>query len=209
MLAFSGLPSRLLSQDAVTEEQKSHLHLIPSVHNLFSQSQPLAQRPGPRAIMNVKAQDSMAGGPYALANTAAAAVPPPSAFASYGAAAAVTAAAAASGGAVAPGKKPRKPYVITKNRENWTFEEHQLFLEALKTHGRDWKQIEGCVKSKNVIQIRSHAQKYFLKVQKNKTGEHVPPPRPKRRSGGTTGAAGASPPSPGLLAAAVSSSLPV
>ena len=32
------------------------------------------------------------------------------------------------------------------------------------------------------FQIRSHAQKYFLKVQKNGTGEHIPPPRPKRKS---------------------------
>ncbi|XP_054821281.1 protein REVEILLE 3-like [Prosopis cineraria] len=29
--------------------------------------------------------------------------------------------------------------------------------------------------------IQSHAQKYFLKVQKNGTSEHVPPPRPKRK----------------------------
>jgi hypothetical protein len=33
-----------------------------------------------------------------------------------------------------------------------------------------------------VLQIRSHAQKYFLKVQKNGTSEHVPPPRPKRKA---------------------------
>ena len=32
------------------------------------------------------------------------------------------------------------------------------------------------------LQIRSHAQKYFLKVQKNGTSEHLPPPRPKRKA---------------------------
>jgi hypothetical protein len=33
-----------------------------------------------------------------------------------------------------------------------------------------------------ILQIRSHAQKYFLKVQKSGTSEHVPPPRPKRKA---------------------------
>ncbi|MCO5582049.1 hypothetical protein L7F22_035940 [Adiantum nelumboides] len=79
-------------------------------------------------------------------------------------------------------KKVRKPYTITKSRESWTEQEHDKFLEALQLFDRDWKKIEAFVGSKTVIQIRSHAQKYFLKVQKNGTGEHVPPPRPKRKS---------------------------
>ncbi|CAE5966673.1 unnamed protein product [Arabidopsis arenosa] len=86
--------------------------------------------------------------------------------------------------AVAEGssKKVRKPYTITKSRESWTEEEHDKFLEALQLFDRDWKKIEDFVGSKTVIQIRSHAQKYFLKVQKNGTLAHVPPPRPKRKA---------------------------
>ncbi|TQE13203.1 hypothetical protein C1H46_001287 [Malus baccata] len=80
------------------------------------------------------------------------------------------------------GKKVRKPYTITKSRESWTDEEHEKFLEALQLFDRDWKKIEDFVGSKTVIQIRSHAQKYFLKVQKSGTTAHVPPPRPKRKA---------------------------
>ncbi|CAN1309042.1 Protein REVEILLE 5 [Linum perenne] len=79
-------------------------------------------------------------------------------------------------------KKIRKPYTITKSRESWTEQEHDKFLEALQLFDRDWKKIEAFVGSKTVIQIRSHAQKYFLKVQKSGTSEHVPPPRPKRKA---------------------------
>lgn len=81
-----------------------------------------------------------------------------------------------------PNKKIRKPYTITKSRESWSEQEHDKFLEALQLFDRDWKKIEAFVGSKTVIQIRSHAQKYFLKVQKNGTSEHVPPPRPKRKA---------------------------
>ncbi|CAI8593730.1 unnamed protein product [Vicia faba] len=79
-------------------------------------------------------------------------------------------------------KKIRKPYTITKSRENWTEPEHDKFLEALQLFDRDWKKIEAFVGSKTVIQIRSHAQKYFLKVQKSGANEHLPPPRPKRKA---------------------------
>lgn len=81
-----------------------------------------------------------------------------------------------------PSKKVRKPYTITKSRESWTEPEHDKFLEALQLFDRDWKKIEAFVGSKTVIQIRSHAQKYFLKVQKSGTNEHLPPPRPKRKA---------------------------
>ncbi|KAF7813080.1 protein REVEILLE 6 isoform X1 [Senna tora] len=79
-------------------------------------------------------------------------------------------------------KKIRKPYTITKSRESWSEPEHDKFLEALQLFDRDWKKIEAFVGSKTVIQIRSHAQKYFLKVQKSGTNEHLPPPRPKRKA---------------------------
>ncbi|KAK7349486.1 hypothetical protein VNO77_06890 [Canavalia gladiata] len=92
------------------------------------------------------------------------------------------ASATASTAAEDPTKKVRKPYTITKSRESWTEQEHDKFLEALQLFDRDWKKIEAFVGSKTVIQIRSHAQKYFLKVQKNGTSEHVPPPRPKRKA---------------------------
>lgn len=76
----------------------------------------------------------------------------------------------------------RKPYTITRPRETWTEEEHDRFIEGLEMFDRDWKRIESHVATKSVIQIRSHAQKYFMKMQKQGKAYKIPPPRPKRKS---------------------------
>ncbi|CAN6287025.1 unnamed protein product [Urochloa humidicola] len=76
------------------------------------------------------------------------------------------------------GKKARKPYTITRPRERWAADEHDRFLHALVLFGRDWKRIESFVATKTSTQIRSHAQKHFLKAQK--LGIKTPPPQPRR-----------------------------
>eukprot|EP00775_Hariotina_reticulata_P005420 gene5420-5653_t len=86
--------------------------------------------------------------------------------------------------------KARKPYTITKTRERWSEEEHMRFVEALRLHGRAWRKIEEHIGTKTAVQIRSHAQKFFNKLEKKKeAGEapekeediSIPPPRPKRK----------------------------
>lgn len=78
------------------------------------------------------------------------------------------------------GKKNRKPYTITKPRESWTKEEHSAFLDAVRQHERDWKRIGVLIPTKSIIQIRSHAQKYFIKMAKAGMQQYIPPPRPKK-----------------------------
>ncbi|PWZ54330.1 Myb-like protein G [Zea mays] len=72
-------------------------------------------------------------------------------------------------------KKSRKPYVVSRPRERWTADEHGRFLHALLLFGRDWKRVQAFVATKTGTQIRSHAQKHFLRADK-KLGLAVPPP---------------------------------
>ena len=49
----------------------------------------------------------------------------------------------------------------------WTKEEQKKFAEAILKFGNDWKKIENYINSRSITQIRSHAQKYLIKLKQN------------------------------------------
>ncbi|GAM17097.1 hypothetical protein SAMD00019534_002720 [Acytostelium subglobosum LB1] len=56
-----------------------------------------------------------------------------------------------------------------KQSRYWTPEEHHRFLEALSKFGhRDVKSIAAFVGSRNSTQVRTHAQKYFLRIDRER-----------------------------------------
>mmetsp|Transcript_2335 Transcript_2335/g.3513 ORF Transcript_2335/g.3513 Transcript_2335/m.3513 type:complete len:99 (+) Transcript_2335:190-486(+) len=55
---------------------------------------------------------------------------------------------------------------MTKKKGRWTNEEHQRFLHALKLHGKDWELIEKHIGSRDIGNIRSHAQKFLVRLLK-------------------------------------------
>lgn len=55
---------------------------------------------------------------------------------------------------------------VNINTGRWTAKEHLLFLDALRAHGQDWRRIAIELKSRNNIQVRTHAQKYFKKLER-------------------------------------------
>ena len=54
------------------------------------------------------------------------------------------------------------------NNGRWSKEEHKRFITALEKFGKNWKKVEAFVASRSGTQVRSHAQKYFLKAESNK-----------------------------------------
>ena len=57
--------------------------------------------------------------------------------------------------------------VVEEHTGRWTKEEHDAFLQGLQLHGKEWKRVAAKVRTRTVVQTRTHAQKYFQKLQKS------------------------------------------
>ncbi|TNV84049.1 hypothetical protein FGO68_gene4967 [Halteria grandinella] len=66
--------------------------------------------------------------------------------------------------------KVTQAQMMGKTAGRWTKEEHKKFVQALKNFGKDWKRVEEFVQTRSGAQIRSHAQKYFIRIQKKLKG---------------------------------------
>jgi len=74
---------------------------------------------------------------------------------------------------ITPGgfEKNVTPAVTTsENVGRWSAEEHEMFLEGLKKHGKLWKTIATSIGTRTVVQVRTHAQKYFQKLERKLGG---------------------------------------
>ena len=75
-----------------------------------------------------------------------------------------------------PPKKPepllKKKRLIDEETGNvigrWSKEEHKKFIEAIIKFGNDWKEVQAYINTRTSTQARSHAQKFFEKIKKNK-----------------------------------------
>ena len=57
----------------------------------------------------------------------------------------------------------------------WTVLEHDMFVEGLRRFGRCWRSISQLVPTRSVVQIRTHAQKFFMKLEKVSSGRRRAP----------------------------------
>ena len=57
--------------------------------------------------------------------------------------------------------------IDNSNNGRWTKEEQKRFAEAVLKYGNDWKNIQSYVASRNITQVRSHAQKFLMKLKES------------------------------------------
>lgn len=56
----------------------------------------------------------------------------------------------------------------THSTGRWTDAEHEAFLRGLHLFGREWKKVAAHIPTRTSAQVRSHAQKHFVKMQRDK-----------------------------------------
>lgn len=64
---------------------------------------------------------------------------------------------------------------VEENVGRWSDQEHNLFLEGLQTYGKQWKTISNLIGTRTVVQVRTHAQKYFQKLERKNNKIKTPP----------------------------------
>lgn len=61
-----------------------------------------------------------------------------------------------------PSPSPR----ASRNSGRWTSEEHALFLNGVELYGKCWKRIADFIPTRTIVQVRTHAQKHFQRLEK-------------------------------------------
>ena len=61
------------------------------------------------------------------------------------------------------GKDANNPH---QRHGRWTEEEHTQFLSLMTKYGRSWTKISQCMQTRSEPQVRSHAQKHFLRLNR-------------------------------------------
>jgi SHAQKYF class myb-like DNA-binding protein len=54
----------------------------------------------------------------------------------------------------------------SKSSGRWSKEEHQKFVQGVTKFGKNWKKVEEYIGTRTGAQIRSHAQKFFIRLTK-------------------------------------------
>ena len=63
-------------------------------------------------------------------------------------------------------------YSSSGSTGRWTTQEHQAFVRGLALYGREWKRVALDIPTRTSAQVRSHAQKYLSKMEKQLSLSH-------------------------------------
>ena len=110
---------------------------------------PAAPQPDP-SVVSISSTSQVYVPPYPPPSLADPSIPPPSSASSVS----------------SMGESSATQIKYKENTGRWLTEEHEVFLKGLDQHGKQWKKIALMIKTRSVVQVRTHAQKYFQKLLK-------------------------------------------